>query len=132
MATLKELRSERLRKLEELKKLGINPYPSKAVRTHKLKEISDSFEALEGQEVSVVGRIINIRKFGKIAFVVVRDQSGQLQLFLSQEKMSALDAAICRLGFDQLPLLDSGDFIQADGKVIKTQTNAASSRRLYQ
>jgi lysyl-tRNA synthetase class 2 len=126
MATLKELRSERLRKLEELKKLGINPYPSKAVRTHKLKEISDSFEALEGQEVSVVGRIINIRKFGKIAFVVVRDQSGQLQLFLSQEKMSALDAAICRLGFDQLPLLDSGDFIQADGKVIKTQTNEIS------
>jgi lysyl-tRNA synthetase class 2 len=126
MATLMELRSEHLRKLDELKKLGVNPYPSKALRTHKLKEISDSFDDLQGQDVSVVGRIINIRKFGMIAFIVIRDQSGQLQLFLSQDKLSNLDAAICRLGFGQLPLLDSGDFIQADGKVIKTQTNEIS------
>ena len=66
MATLKELRDERLRKLEELKTLGINPYPAKTERTHTLAEIAGRFDELEGQEVSVVGRILNIRKFGKI------------------------------------------------------------------
>ena len=41
MATLKELRDERLRKLEELKKLGVNPYPAKTERTHALAEVVD-------------------------------------------------------------------------------------------
>jgi lysyl-tRNA synthetase class 2 len=126
MATLKELRDERLRKLDELKKLGVNPYPAQAERTHQLADIASKFEELKDQPVSVVGRIVNIRKFGKIAFVVLRDQSGQVQLFLGQDKVAGLDATNSRLGFDQLPLLDSGDFIEAHGKVIKTQTGEVS------
>lgn len=126
MATLKELRDERLRKLEELKQLGINPYPADATRTHALADVSGTFDELEGQEVTVVGRITNIRKFGKIAFVVVRDQSGSLQLFLKSDIVAGLDAGISQLGFDQLPLLDSGDFIEAKGTVIKTQTGEIS------
>jgi len=126
MATLKELRDERLRKLDELKKLGVNPYPAQSERTHILADITTKFSDLENQQVSVVGRIINTRKFGKIAFVVLRDQSGQVQLFLGQDKVAGLDAAKSRLGFDQLPLLDSGDFIEARGKVIKTQTGEVS------
>ena len=126
MATLKELRDERLRKLDEIKKLGINPYPAESGRTHPLGEVTEKFTALVGQVVSVVGRITNIRKFGKIAFVVVRDQSGQLQLFLAQDKVSPLDAQHGRLGFDQLPLLDVGDFVEARGTVIKTQTGEIS------
>jgi lysyl-tRNA synthetase class 2 len=126
MATLKELRDERLRKLDELKKLGVNPYPAQAERTHVLADVAEKFDELEGKQVSVVGRVVNIRKFGKIAFVVLRDQSGQVQLFLGQDKVSGLDAAQSQLGFDQLPLLDSGDFIEAHGKVIKTQTGEVS------
>lgn len=126
MATLKELRDERLRKLEELKKLGVDPYPATAERTHTLSEINERFEELQGQEVNVVGRIVNIRKFGKIAFVVLRDQSGQVQLFLVQDKVTPLDAVKSQLGFEQLPLLDSGDFVQAHGAVIKTQTGEIS------
>jgi lysyl-tRNA synthetase class 2 len=126
MATLKELRDERLRKLEDLKKLGVNPYPAKTTRTHALKEITDKFQDLENQDVSVVGRITGIRKFGKIAFIVLRDQSGQVQLFLGEDKVEALHAENSQLGFDQLPLLDSGDFIEANGKVIKTQTGEIS------
>lgn len=126
MATLKELRDERLRKLDELKQLGVNPYPAKAKRTHVLADITAKFDDLEGQAVSVVGRIVNIRKFGKIAFIVVRDQSGQVQLFLGQDKVVGTDAANSQLGFDQLPLLDSGDFIEAHGVVIKTQTGEIS------
>lgn len=126
MATLSELRGERLRKLEELQKLGVNPYPASSNRTHKLGQISDQFNQLEGQEVSVVGRITNIRKFGKIAFVVVKDASGSLQLFLSAQSVQPLDSANSVMGFEQLPLLDSGDFIEATGKVIKTKTGEVS------
>lgn len=126
MATLKELRDERLRKLNELKQLGVNPYPAKVTRTHKLGEISDQFDQLQGQDASVVGRIINIRKFGKIAFVVVKDASATLQLFLKADTVEELKADDSQLGFAQLPLLDSGDFIEATGAVIKTQTGEIS------
>lgn len=126
MATLKELRDERLRKLDELKKLGVNPYPATAGRSQALADISARFDELQGQTVTVVGRVMAIRKFGKIAFVVVRDQSGQLQLFLRADAMDELDAGNGQLGFDQLPLLDSGDFVQAEGKVAKTQTGETS------
>lgn len=126
MATLKELRNERLRKLNELKKLGVDAYPSRAERTHSLAEVSNKFAELENQKISVTGRIVGIRKFGKIAFVVIRDQSGQVQLFLGQDKLAGLDASSSQLGFGQLPLLDSGDFIEAHGAVIKTQTGEIS------
>lgn len=126
MATLKDYRDERLRKLEDLKKLGINPYPANVERTHTLQEVVDGFGALEGKSVTVVGRITGIRKFGKIAFVVLRDQSGQLQLFLSADKVAELKAADSQLGFEQLPLLDTGDFLEAHGTVIKTQTGEIS------
>ena len=126
MATLKDYRDERLRKLEELKMLGINPYPAESQRTHKLQQVSDDFETLQGSDVTVTGRIQNIRKFGQIAFVVVRDMSGSLQLFLGKDKVQPLDAAKSQLGFEHLPLLDSGDFIEATGPVIKTQTGEIS------
>lgn len=126
MATLKELRDERLRKLDELKKLGINPYPAEASRDHVLSEITDNFGDLENTEVKVAGRITNIRKFGKIAFVVIRDQSGHLQLFLGKDKVAPFNASESKLGFENLPLLDSGDFIEAQGVVIKTKTGEIS------
>lgn len=126
MATLKDYRDERLRKLEELQTLGVNPYPAQAHRTHKVAAVIDSFDALEGQEVSVVGRITNIRKFGKIAFIVIRDASGSVQLFLRGGVVEGLKSEDSQLGMEQLPLLDSGDFIEATGKVIKTQTGEIS------
>jgi lysyl-tRNA synthetase class 2 len=126
MATLKELRDERLRKLEALQKLGINPYPSKTNRSHLLSEISDEFDKLQGKTVTAAGRIQNIRKFGKIAFIVVKDMNGSLQLFLTPENVGKLNAENSQLGFEQLSLLDSGDFVEATGKLIKTQTGEIS------
>lgn len=126
MATLKELRDERLRKLGELKKLGVNPYPAKAERTHQLAQISADFESLNGQTATVVGRIVNVRKLGKIAFIVLKDASGQLQLFLHTEHVAQPDSAKSQVGFGQLPLLDTGDFLEATGPVIKTQTGEIS------
>lgn len=126
MATLRDYRDERLRKLEELKKLGVNPYPADSERSNILADITGKFAQLEGKEVSVVGRIINIRKFGKIAFIVIRDASGTVQLFLREGQVEGLDATKSQLGIEHLNLLDSGDFIQAQGKVIKTQTGEIS------
>lgn len=126
MATLKELRNERLRKLEDLKKLGVNPYPAQANRTHRTKEIIDNFEDLEGKEVTVSGRVIGTRKFGAIAFLVVKDASAQLQLFLHRDITEGLVAENSQLGFEQLNLLDPGDFIETTGSVIKTKTGEIS------
>jgi lysyl-tRNA synthetase, class II len=126
MATLQDFRNERLRKIEELKTLGVNPYPATANRTHNTADITPQFETLEGQTVAVVGRIMSIRKFGQIAFIVIRDGSGQVQLFLKKDTLAELDAANSQLGMGQINLLDTGDFIEATGNVIKTQTGEIS------
>lgn len=126
MTTLKDYRDERLKKLTELKKLGLNPYPAKASRTKTLAEISANFSELEGREASVAGRVVAIRSFGKIAFLVIKDASGQLQLFLAPDKLAPCEPRASQLGFEQLPLLDTGDFVEASGKVIKTQTGEVS------
>lgn len=126
MATLKELRDERLRKLEDLQKLGINPYPASSARNHTAGEVTSKFDELEGQEVSLTGRLAGTRKFGKIAFFIIKDASGQVQLFLKHDGMQPLDAEQSRLGFEHINLLDPGDFIEASGNVIKTQTGEIS------
>jgi lysyl-tRNA synthetase class 2 len=126
MATLKDYRDERLRKLTELKELGINPYPAESHRTHNAGEVVADFEQLEGQTATIAGRVMGIRKFGKLAFIVVKDFSGQVQLFLREGAVSELDAANGVLGMKQLPLLDTGDFIEATGEIIKTQTGEIS------
>ena len=126
MATLKELRDERLRKLDELSQLGVNCYPADAYRTHMANDIGARFGELENQEVTVAGRIMGIRKFGKLAFVVLRDVSGQVQLFMKSDTVEALDASRSQLGMNELNLLDPGDFVEATGPVIKTQTGEVS------
>ena len=126
MATLKELRDERLRKLDELKQLGVNSYPAKSERTHTLNDVTEKFSELEGKDATLVGRIISIRKFGKLAFIVIKDTSGTLQLFLRDGEVEKLDAEQSQLGLEQISLLDSGDFVQASGQIIKTQTGEVS------
>lgn len=126
MATLQDYRNERIRKLTELKSLGVNPYPAESNRTINAQEVVSSFEKYEGSEVVVAGRVSSIRKFGKIAFIVLRDFSGEIQLFMAGGKVANLDASNNVLGMEQLNLLDTGDFIEARGEVIKTKTGEVS------
>ena len=126
MASLKDYRDERIRKLEELKKLGINPFPDKSSRSNTLLEINQKFDSLESSDVSVVGRILNIRKFGKIAFIVIKDSTDSVQLFLSKDHVNDMNVSNNQIGMAQLSLLDSGDFIEANGTVIKTKTGEVS------
>ena len=126
MATLKDYRDERLRKLAELRALGINPYPAKASRTHCLSEIAEKFDELENQPVTVTGRIKSIRKFGKIAFIVIRDESGEVQLFWRSSENAQADRTNSEVLLSDIALLDSGDFVESHGPVIKTQTGEIS------
>jgi len=126
MATLQDYRNERLRKLDALKALGVNPYPAESHRTHNANKVTVDFATLEGQTVTVAGRVMGLRKFGKLAFIVLRDFSGQVQLFLRDGDVQPLDAPAGVLGMAELPLLDTGDFIEATGVVMKTQTGEIS------
>ena len=126
MATLQDYRNERLRKLEELKRRGVNPYPATAHRTHGAGTIAPQFDELEGQEATVAGRIVSLRKFGKLAFIVLRDQTGEIQLFLHGPDVAEFDAPNGVLGMKELNLLDTGDFVEATGTVIKTKTGEIS------
>ncbi|HZJ34734.1 MAG TPA: lysine--tRNA ligase [Candidatus Angelobacter sp.] len=126
MATLKDFRDERLRKLKTLRDLGINPYPSDSHRTHNAFDIVNKFDELEGQIVTAAGRIIGIRKFGKLAFIVMKDYSGQVQLFLRSDIVAQMDVTNNQIGITELPLLDIGDFVEATGKVIKSKTGEIS------
>jgi lysyl-tRNA synthetase class 2 len=126
MATLKDYRNERLRKLATLHEMGINSYPAESFRTHDTNKITTDFDVLEGQTVTVAGRIVSLRKFGKLAFIVVKDFSGQVQLFLRDGEMSGIDAEKGILGIKELNLLDTGDFIEAMGEVVRTKTGEIS------
>ena len=126
MATLQDYRNERLRKLETLRQLGVEPYPAKSERTHTCAEVLSKYDGLAGKEVVVAGRVASIRSFGKLAFIKLRDQSGDVQLYLQRDDVAELDAARGVLGMKQLKLLDTGDFIEARGVMTTTQTGEKS------
>jgi lysyl-tRNA synthetase class 2 len=126
MATLQDYRDERLRKLQDLKNLGINPYPADSHRSHNAGDIVSKFAELEGQTATVAGRIMGIRKFGKLAFIVLRDISGEIQLFLQDGQIGDLDISKGELGLSEISLLDTGDFIESTGEIIKSKTGEIS------
>ncbi len=126
MATLQDYRNERLRKLDELKALGINPYPADSHRTIGAGEVEPKFGELEGSTQTVAGRVLAIRKFGKLAFVVVGDATGRVQLFFHADQVAPLDASAGILGMRELSLLDTGDFVEATGEIVRTKTGEAS------
>lgn len=122
--TLDDYRNERLRKLAEIKALGIDPYPAKSHRNTKIIEILNHFDEKQGQEVCVAGRITALRSFGKIAFVKIRDYTGEIQIFM--QKTEDREASPQNFGIKKLKLLDVGDFVEARGKVDKTSTGEIS------
>lgn len=126
MATLQDYRDERLRKLAALRELGIDPYPAHTERTHDCATVVTQYDELAGQEVAVAGRVVSIRSFGKLAFIKLQDASGEVQLYLQRGTMAELDASRGILGMKQLKLLDTGDFVEATGTVLRTKTGEIS------
>ncbi len=120
--TLDDYRDERLRKLNTIREMGIDPYPAKSHRNTKISTILDHFDEKAGQEVCVAGRIVAIRAFGKIAFIKIRDYYGEIQIFMQKTD----EVAPGMFGVKQLKLLDNGDFIEATGRVDKSSTGEIS------
>ena len=122
MTTISDYRDERLRKLAELKELGINPYPAHSNRNTKISDILEHFDQYDQKNVIIAGRIVAIRSFGKLAFVKLRDYFGEVQLFMKQEG----EVAEGLIAVKNLKLLDLGDFVEAEGMVGKSQTGEIS------
>ena len=122
MTTISDYRDERLRKLAELKELGINPYPAHSNRNTKISDILEHFDQYDQKNVIIAGRIVAIRSFGKLAFVKLRDYFGEVQLFMKQEG----EVAEVLIFVKNLKLLDLGDFVEAEGMVGKSQTGEIS------
>lgn len=122
MTTLSDYREERLKKLAEIRAMGIDPYPAKSHRNTKISTILNHFEEKDGQIACVAGRIMAIRSFGKIAFIKIRDYFGEIQIFMQK----ADEPQQGMFGLKQLKLLDTGDFIEATGTVGKSSTGEIS------
>lgn len=116
------MRDERLRKLQELKDQGVNPYPYSFKRSHKAAQLQDIYKDLApGSEtedvVRVCGRVLNERNTWM--FVDLYDDSGKIQLFCHKENLSEDE-------LKRLRLLDKGDFIGVEGKIRRTKQGELS------
>ncbi len=120
---LEDYRNERLKKLEEIKDRGIDPYPAKAHRNTKILDVVNHFDEKQGQEVCIAGRITAIRSFGKLVFLKLRDYTGEVQIFMKAVPEEMPEGLF---GAKDIRLLDIGDFVEATGIVDKSQTGEIS------
>ncbi len=124
--SLTEIRNIRIGKAAAMREQGLQPYPSTSSRTHYTKAVLDGFEALNGQEVTVAGRLMSWRKQGGLAFGHIQDQSGRIQLFLRKQAVKAKEDGLGNIGFAEFNLLDLGDIVEATGKVARTERGEIS------
>ena len=125
-STLAQIRQERLEKIEKLKQLGIETYPAKAEKDEKNQAVVDNYDKYEGKELTLAGRLMSFREHGALAFGHIQDQSGQIQLYIRKDELVDTSKEKQTVGFDNLGLLDVGDFVQAKGTVTKTQRGEIS------
>ena len=111
---LNELLLARRRKMEALKEKGIDPFGPKFEASHYSSEVIDNFEALEGKQVAVAGRLISIRTHGKATFAHLQDYRGQIQVYLRQDSVGEEQ-------YKNFELVDIGDFIGVTGEVFRTR-----------
>lgn len=109
-------RDTRLGKVEELRAMGVNPYPYNFAKTHEAADLQKSYEGLEtGQEtqdrVSVAGRVMSIRNSGM--FIDLLDTTGRIQIFSHKDHLSAETQEVIKL-------LDLGDIIGVTGLIRRT------------
>jgi len=107
---------ERVRKLDELKDRGINPYPYSfrdIVHSNYIKENFEEFG--ENNSFTLAGRIMLLRRMGKVIFLNLRDQEGDIQVYLNSGLLGEEKYGL-------LKLMDVGDIIGIEGTVFKTKT----------
>ncbi|HZZ98471.1 MAG TPA: lysine--tRNA ligase [Candidatus Saccharimonadia bacterium] len=104
-------RDAKLEKRKKLESMGVNPHPYSFAATHS---IGDARKA-DGKKVKIAGRVISVREHGKVTFIDLRDQSGEIQVMLRSDELGKT--------YDIVNLLDPGDFIGVSGKVELSKTN---------
>ena len=125
MGREEQIIEERLKKLKALKAEGIEPYPAKANITYTASELQEKYKKLKSEEaskdkVSVAGRIMTTRSFGKIAFCVLDDGTATIQLLLQEPETP-------KKVFDYLAsYIDTGDFVNAEGTIFRTKRGELS------
>lgn len=113
---------QRIKKLQDLKDLGLDPYKQSFNPQHKALELINTYkdydkEKLEQEmvSVSVAGRIIALRDFGKASFSHIQDSTGKIQLYLKKDALGER--------FVLLKKIDIGDIIGVNGRLFRTKTN---------
>jgi lysyl-tRNA synthetase class 2 len=118
----------RLSKVERLRAQGIEPYPTRAERTHTNQEVIWLFEQAEAAgstdslPATLVGRLRSVRLMGKITFAHIEDGSGRVQLFLRANDLGQETLDSFNRDFDL------GDFVQARGEMFRTRTGEVTLR----
>lgn len=115
MSTAQNLRDERLKKLEKIREIGWNPYPS----SFDKKNMIGHARTMEGKKVKTAGKLFSFRTHGNIAFADLKDETGKIQLFFKKDLLG--DEA-----YKNLHLLDIGDYVGVEGEVTKTKAGEIS------
>jgi lysyl-tRNA synthetase class 2 len=130
MSELNELQLQRRHKLEQIKALGIDPYPAELfdinTNTETILKTFDA-EANNLQSVSIAGRIMSLQPKGKVCFMKIQDHVGRIQLYVGRDNICQADDTTL---FDELVLhlLDIGDIVGVKGEVFVTKTGETSIR----
>ncbi|KAL9459011.1 hypothetical protein AB3S75_007828 [Citrus x aurantiifolia] len=122
------VRALRIKKVEELRSKGLEPYAYKWDRTHSANQLQEIYRHLangeesnsENDHVSVAGRVVARRAFGKLAFLTLRDDSGTIQLYCEKERLLSDQ-------FEQLKaFVDIGDILGVSGSMKRTEKGELS------
>ena len=125
------LEINRLEKMERLRAIGIEPYPTRVIRTHTSQSASRDFEAAEAAaqgegllplKAALAGRLRSIRPMGKITFAHIEDGEGRIQLFFRANDIGQEQFELFNREFDL------GDFVQASGELFRTRSGEISLR----
>ena len=117
---INQLLKVRREKLAALQEAGRDPFQiTKYAVTHHSQEIRDHFDALEGKNVSVAGRVMSKRVMGKASFCNVQDLQGDIQVYVARDSVGEESYA-------DFKKYDVGDIVGVEGEVFKTKTGEIS------
>lgn len=117
MASIEEIRDLRIKKINELRKLGINSYPAHSERDFLIADVLAGFDDLSqsGKEVALAGRLTAMRGQGALIFADLKDGGGNIQLLFKKDNFSDED-------FEKMQnYFDIGDIIQTRGILFTTK-----------
>ena len=119
---LREILQIRRDKLKALQDAGMSPFEiTRYDVTHHAQEVKDHFDALEGQTVSLGGRLMSKRGMGKVSFCDLQDKSGRIQIYARKDEMD-------EEAYNRFKKYDIGDIVGVRGQVFRTQKGEMSIR----